>query len=105
ATIATVHLKMTTGVSGRMSIDDKDSMTVSDGQDVPVSAGKHHIKIVGPVNACDTIVQLEGGKTTTLDCVLAAAPAGGSAAGSATAETGSATQAVATDKGSAEVKA
>jgi len=91
STIATVHLKMTAGVTGRMAIDDKDAMTVSDGQDVPVSAGKHHIKIVGPVNACDTIVSLEGGKTTTLDCVLAAAPAAGSAAGSASAQGSAAT--------------
>jgi hypothetical protein len=87
--IATVKLKMTAGITGRMFIDDKDSMTVEDGQDVPVNAGKHHIKIVGPVNACDTIVQLEGGRTTTLDCVLA--PAAGSAmTGSAAAATGSA---------------
>ncbi|HSN29841.1 MAG TPA: protein kinase [Kofleriaceae bacterium] len=106
STIATVHLKMTAGVTGRMAIDDKDSMTVSDGQDVPVNAGKHHIKIVGPVNACDTIVQLEGGKTTTLDCVLAAAPAG-SAAGSASAQGSAATQQVAagSDAAKPETKA
>jgi eukaryotic-like serine/threonine-protein kinase len=96
--IATVKLKMTAGITGRMFIDDKDSMTVEDGQDVPVNAGKHHIKIVGPINACDTIVQLEGGRTTTLDCVLAApsgsaAISGSAATGSAAAATGSASSA------------
>jgi outer membrane biosynthesis protein TonB len=65
-------------------------MTVQDGLDVPVNAGKHKIRIVGPVNACDTIVSLEGGKTTTLDCVLA--PAAGSAAA---VQTGSGSAAVA----------
>ena len=89
SSIATVKLKMTAGITGRMFIDDKDSMTVEDGQDVPINAGKHHIKIVGPVNACDTVVQLEGGRTTTLDCVLAT-PSGSAATGSAAAATGSA---------------
>jgi len=98
STIATVHLKMTAGITGRMFIDDKDSMTVEDGQDVPISAGKHKIRIVGPVNACDTIVSLEGGKTTTLDCVLA--PPSGSAA----AQTGSAGSAAVAQVGSPEVK-
>jgi hypothetical protein len=102
STIATVHLKMTAGIAGRMFIDDKDSMTVEDGQDVPISAGKHKIRIVGPVNACDTIVALEGGKTTTLDCVLA--PPSGSAA-APTGSTGSAGSAAVAQAGSAEVKA
>jgi hypothetical protein len=101
STIATVHLKMTAGIAGRMFIDDKDSMTVEDGQDVPISAGKHKIRIVGPVNACDTIVSLEGGKTTTLDCVLA--PPSGSAAPQ-TGSTGSAGSAALAQAGSAEVK-
>jgi serine/threonine protein kinase len=102
STIATVHLKMTPGITGRMFIDDKDSMTVEDGQDVPVNAGKHKIRIVGPVNACDTIVSLEGGKTTTLDCVLAAPS--GSAAVQATGSAGSAGSAAVAQAGSAEVK-
>jgi hypothetical protein len=102
STISTVHLKMTAGITGRMFIDDKDSMTVEDGQDVPVSAGKHKIRIVGPVNACDTIVSLEGGKTTTLDCVLAAPS--GSAAAQATGSAGSAGSATVAQAGSADVK-
>jgi hypothetical protein len=100
STISTVHLKMTAGITGRMFIDDKDSMTVEDGQDVPVNAGKHKIRIVGPVNACDTVVALEGGKTTTLDCVLAA-PSGSNAAQAGSAAGPSAAVAHA---GSAEAK-
>jgi serine/threonine protein kinase len=90
SSMATVKLKMKGG-PGRMFIDDVASNFVNDGDEVPVSPGKHHIKIVGPVNACDTtVLQLDGGKTTTLDCVLAAPstgsadPATGSAADPAT---------------------
>ena len=97
STIATIHISMASGGTATLLVDDKNIATVSDGKDIPVSAGKRHVVLVGSNGGkCETTVTLEAGKTTPLKCQLAAAPAPippvpatGSATGSATA-TGSA---------------
>ena len=87
STIATVKLSMTPGVTADMFVDDKKIASVTDKNEVPVTAGYRHVVLVGPNNTkCDEKVNLEAGKTTTLKCDIAAAvvvPATGSGAGSA----------------------
>lgn len=105
--LATIHLKMTPGVSATMYVDGNRFATVGDGQDFSVQAGARTIKIVGPNGAhCDEQVDLPAGNTRTLVCTMPAigtgsadtaaagsAPSAGSAApsaGSAASSAGSA---------------
>ena len=76
STIATIHISMASGGTATLLVDDKNIATVSDGKDIPVSAGKRHVVLVGSNGGkCETTVTLEAGKTTPLKCQLAAAPA------------------------------
>ncbi len=85
STIATIKLGLPAGTTADMFIDETKVATVSDKQEVPVTAGKRHVKLLGTSGAkCEETVQLEGGKTTLLACSMGV-PAAGSAAGSATA--------------------
>jgi eukaryotic-like serine/threonine-protein kinase len=107
STIATIHIGMAAGVTADLLVDEKKIATVMDGQDIPVSAGRRHVVLVGPGGGkCEVNVTLEAGKTTPLKCQLeskvpgagsdagsdagSAAPAAGSAAGSAAPAAGSA---------------
>ena len=115
--IATIRLSLPKGVAADLYVDDKKIATVSDGQEIPVSAGSRKVKLLGPSNAkCEQKLDLPGGKTTPVECGLkpstetpsvgsggAAGSASGSGAGSAKVGTGSgsATAAVGTGSGSA----
>src|SRR5439155_24925224 len=93
SSIATIRLSMTSGVTADLFVDDKKIATVSDKQEIPVSAGQRKVKLVGPTGArCEQPMNLPAGKTTTLECAMAAAPgpgsAGGESAGSAAAGPG-----------------
>ena len=86
--IATIRLSLPKSVSADLYVDDKKIATVSDGQEIPVSAGSRKVKLLGPNNAkCEQKLELPGGKTTPVECGLkpstAEVPTAGSAAGSA----------------------
>jgi serine/threonine protein kinase len=93
STIATVKLSLPKDVTVRMFLDGKlAGAALRDGDSIPVTAGPHSIKVVGPKDqACEQPIQLEPGQTTSLKCeVLASAPpaapappSNGSATGSA----------------------
>jgi hypothetical protein len=85
STIATIHIGMAAGVTADLLVDEKKIATVMDGQDIPVSAGRRHVVLVGPGGGkCEVNVTLEAGKTTPLKCQLESkVPATGSGAGSA----------------------
>ncbi len=90
AKFATVKLSMPTSMTAEMFVDGTRVGTVAHDQTVGVSAGLKHIKLVGNngLTCDDQKVKLEAGKTTTLECGFNAGS--GSAAGSATVQTGSA---------------
>jgi hypothetical protein len=70
---------MTPGVSADLFVDDKKIATVSDKQEIPVSAGQRKVKLVGPTGArCEQPMNLAAGKTTTLECAMSAGPSPGS---------------------------
>ena len=86
STIATIHISMAAGITADLLVDDKKIATVRDGNDVPVTAGKRHVVLVGPSGGkCETTTTLEAGKTTPLKCTLTPLPATGSDTGSAAA--------------------
>jgi len=92
--IATIRLAMTPGVSADLFVDDKKIGTVSDKQEIPVSAGQRKVKLVGPTGArCEQPMNLAAGKTTTLECAMSAGPGTGSADPALTPGTGSASAA------------
>ena len=80
SSIATIRLKLPAGVSAELYVDDKKIATVSDKQEIPVTAGRRKVKLVGPNNArCDEERELPAGKTTLLECAM---DVGAGAAGS-----------------------
>jgi len=93
SSIATIRLSLPKGVAADLYVDDKKIATVSDGQEIPVSAGSRKVKLLGPSNAkCEQKLELPGGKTTPVECGLKpssetpmAGSAGSAAAGSAAA--------------------
>jgi hypothetical protein len=96
SSIATIHLAMSPGISADLFVDDKKVATVSDKQEIPVTAGQRKVRLVGPGGTgCEQEMKLAAGKTTTLECAMAppppppspgsAAAADGPAAGSASA--------------------
>jgi serine/threonine protein kinase len=75
--IATIRLKMAPGVSAELFVDDKEKAAVRDTQEIPVSAGAHKVKLVGPNGVrCEQEMKLAPGKTTTLECLMNAAGSG-----------------------------
>jgi serine/threonine protein kinase len=96
--IAMIRLAMPSGVTADLFVDNKKVATVSDQQEIPVSAGQRTVKLIGPSGTrCEQSMTLAAGKTTTLECAMAA-PAVGSdgsaAAGSNDGKSSSATPAV-----------
>ncbi len=94
SSIATIRLALPTGVSADLFVDDKKVATVSDKQEIPVTAGQRKVKLVGPNGAkCEQELKLAAGKTTPLECPMKAGPVetntGSGSAGSAAAGTGS----------------
>ncbi|MBL9013419.1 MAG: protein kinase [Myxococcales bacterium] len=94
SSIATIRLALPTGVSADLFVDDKKIATVSDNQEIPVTAGERKVKLVGPNGAkCEQALKLAAGKTTPLECPMKVeAPAtnttgSGSAAGASTGTT------------------
>jgi hypothetical protein len=87
SSIATIRLSLPKGVAADLYVDDKKIATVSDGQEIPVSAGSRKVKLLGPSNAkCEQKLDLPGGKTTPVECGLKPGPetpSSGSASGSA----------------------
>jgi serine/threonine protein kinase len=100
SSIATIRLSLPAGISADLFVDDKKIATVSDKQEIPVTAGQRKVKLVGPNGAkCEQELKLAAGKTTPLECPMKAGPAetsGGSAGSSAS--TGSGSAAIATTK-------
>ncbi|MEO8840096.1 MAG: hypothetical protein ABI591_07380, partial [Kofleriaceae bacterium] len=103
STIATIHIGMAAGVTADLLVDEKKIATVMDGQDIPVSAGRRHVVLVGPGGGkCEVNVTLEAGKTTPLKCQLESkVPAAGSDAGSAAAGSGAGSATAGSGAGSA----
>ncbi len=98
STIATLRLQMPDGVTAELYVDDKKLQAVQNGLEIPVSAGTKKIKLIGPSGAhCEKELALPAGKITTVECILNAAPANGSAS----VDTGSAGSADAAHAGSA----
>ncbi len=84
SSIATIRLALPTGVSADLFVDDKKVATVSDKQEIPVTAGQRKVKLVGPNGAkCEQELKLAAGKTTPLECAMKAGPGSGAAMGSA----------------------
>ncbi len=106
SSIATIRLALPNGVSADLFVDDKKIATVSDQQEIPVTAGQRKVKLVGPNGAkCEQELKLAAGKTTPLECPMKVGPAetsSGSAAGSATTTPAAGSNA---GSGSAAVKA
>jgi serine/threonine protein kinase len=106
SSIATIRLSLPNGVSADLFVDDKKIATVSDKQEIPVTAGQRKVKLVGPNGAkCEQELKLAAGKTTPLECPMKVGPAEtntGSAAGSASTTPGAGSNA---GSGSAAVKA
>ena len=92
--IATIRLAMTGGINAELFVDDKKVATVSDKQEIQVTAGTRKVRLAAPGGAhCEQSMTLAAGKVTTLECVLTAVSADGSAqpaAGSAAPAVGSA---------------
>jgi serine/threonine protein kinase len=89
SSIATIRLAMTPGVSADLFVDDKKVATVSDKQEIPVSAGQRKVKLVGPTGArCEQPMNLAAGKTTTLECAMTAGPASAAPPGAGSASPG-----------------
>src|SRR3569833_4390165 len=106
STIATIHISMAAGITADLLVDDKKIATVRDGNDVPVTAGKRHVVLVGPSGGMrETTTTLEAGKTTPLKRTLTPLPATGSDTGSATAAGSAARPATGSATGSATVPA
>jgi hypothetical protein len=79
SSIAMIRLAMPSGVTADLFVDNKKVATVSDQQEIPVSAGQRTVKLVGPSGTrCEQNMTLAAGKTTTLECAMVAAPAAGS---------------------------
>ena len=75
SSIATIRLSLPTGVSADLFVDDKKVATVSDKQEIPVTAGQRKVKLVGPNGAkCEQELKLAAGKTTPLECPMKAGP-------------------------------
>jgi eukaryotic-like serine/threonine-protein kinase len=91
SSIATIRLALPTGVSADLFVDDKKVATVSDKQEIPVTAGQRKVKLVGPNGAkCEQELKLAAGKTTPLECPMKAGPVEtNSGSGSAAAGSGS----------------
>jgi serine/threonine protein kinase len=85
--IATIRLAMTGGINAELFVDDKKVATVSDKQEIQVTAGTRKVRLSAPSGAhCEQSMTLAPGKVTTLECALSA----GSGAGSAQPTPGSA---------------
>ncbi|MBA3457655.1 MAG: protein kinase, partial [Deltaproteobacteria bacterium] len=101
--IATIRLSLPKNVQADLYVDDKKIATVSDGQEIPVSAGSRKVKLLGPSNAkCEQKLELPGGKTTPVECGLKPSmetATTGSAAGSSSAASGSAASGSASGSG------
>jgi predicted Ser/Thr protein kinase len=83
--IATMRIAMPTGGPADLFVDDRKIATVSDQQEILVTAGQRKVKLVGPKGVqCEQDVNLAAGKTTPLECLMTAAPAAVSGDGSGT---------------------
>ncbi|HET7501426.1 MAG TPA: protein kinase [Kofleriaceae bacterium] len=73
-----LRLAISGGSAAELFVDERKVATVSDKQEIPVTAGQHKIKLIGPGGAgCEQEMKLEPGKTKTLECTLNTAPAPG----------------------------
>ena len=82
ASLATIRLKMPTGVSAELFVDGKRIAVVSDKQEVPLTAGHRAVRLQGATGRCETEVDLVAGQTTPLNCELSASGSAASAVGS-----------------------
>jgi serine/threonine protein kinase len=73
---ANIRLSIAGGITAELFVDGKKTATVGDKQEIPVPAGTHKVKLVGPGgDGCEQEMKLEAGKTKTLECTLNVAPA------------------------------
>ena len=93
STIASVKMKLPTGVTAAVYVDDKkepEFKAVADGQTLPIAAGKRKIRIEAAQGKCEREVDLPGGEITELECPLAGGSGAAAGTGSDGGTTGSA---------------
>ncbi|HSD91083.1 MAG TPA: protein kinase [Kofleriaceae bacterium] len=103
--LANVKVKMPPGMTAEMLIDGTRIATVENGRMLGVTPGTKHIKLVGNngLSCDDPQVNLEPGKTTTLECAFGK-EMGGSASGSAAAQSATGSGATQVAQGGTETK-
>ena len=73
--LSTLHVRMTPNVNSLLDLDGKPLQMVSDGQEIPVTSGTHHIVVHQGEQQCMVEETFAGGKTSFVDCSFPVAPA------------------------------
>ena len=103
AALATIRLSLPTGVSADLLVDGKKIATVSDKQEVPLTAGHRKIALQSATGRCEKEIDLVAGETTPLECALTASGSGGGSAATGSAASATNTGSAGSGNGSSTI--